>query len=253
MSHTNLTRIENYAILQLNRGKSSPINHDLVRELRSEIKSVLNDGSIKGLIITGNKDFFSVGLDLPELYGYNEEAFAAFWSDFMGLISDMVAFDKPLIAAVTGHAPAGGCILAIGCDYRVMAEGSYKIGLNEIPVGLIVPRSIFDIYSFWIGNRLAYQYLMEGKLYSPQHALAVGLVDEVVDGNAVLAAAETKMRQYLQFNENGWRVTKRQLRQDLLRSVSSIPEADMKVFQAQWWSPEVRAMLEQFAENLKKR
>lgn len=253
MSHVTVIPRENYAILQLSRGKSNPINHDFVKALRTTLRSLLDDRSVKGVVLNGNPGFFSVGLDLPELYSYDEAGFAAFWSDFMALISDMVAFDKPIVAAVTGHAPAGGCILAIGCDYRVMAEGNYKIGLNEIPVGLVVPAPIFHLYAFWIGQRLAYQYLMEGKLYQPEQAREIGLVDEVVSGDAVLQTAELKLQQYLRFNEQSWRLTKQQLKRELLKVMASISEADMKIFQAQWWSPEVRLILEQFAENLKKK
>lgn len=253
MAHVEIINKENYAILQLSRGKSNPINHDFVKDLRSSLQSLLEDNTVKGVVMNGNPGFFSVGLDLPELYAYDAAGFDAFWRDFMGLIRDMLLFDKPLVASITGHAPAGGCILAIGCDYRVMAEGNYKIGLNEIPVGLVVPSPIYDIYASWIGPRLAYQYLMEGKLYLPEHARDIGLVDEVVSGDAVLQTAEQKLQQYLRYNEQSWRLTKRQLKRALVHAMDSISESDMQVFQGQWWSPEIRQLLEQFAENLKKK
>jgi Delta3-Delta2-enoyl-CoA isomerase len=253
MAHIHLIKKENYGIIQMDREKANPMNHEFVAELRIALKNFSEDDSIQGAIINGKENFFSAGLDLPELYTYDEKQFEKFWRNFMDLVSDLVAFDKPLIASINGHAPAGGCIIAIGCDYRVMAEGKYKIGLNEIPIGIVVPRGVFDIYSFWIGRRTAFQYLMEGKLFSPEHAKMIGLVDEIVPADKVLEAAETKLKQYLQYEQNGWRLTKRQLKQDQLKSISSISEFEMKTFQKQWWSEPVRTLVGKFVEQLKKK
>ena len=84
------------------------------------------------------------------------------------VFADTTSSTKPTLRA--------SCVLAICCDYRIMAEGNFMIGLNEIPVGLIVPESIFHLYSFWIGKANAYRLLLEGRLLSPQEALKVGLV-----------------------------------------------------------------------------
>lgn len=252
MSHIHLIKKENYGIIQMDREKANPMNHEFVAGLRIALKNLLEDDSIYGVIINGKENFFSAGLDIPELYTYDEQQFEKFWRNFMDLICDLLAFDKPLIASINGHSPAGGCILAIGCDYRVMAEGNFKIGLNEIPVGIVVPRGIFDVYSFWIGRKLAYQYIMEGKLYSPQHAKEIGLVDEVVAPDKVLEIAENKLKQYLQFDAMSWRITKRQLKRDVLKSMTSISDYEMSIFLKQWWSPSVRNALTQFVEKLKK-
>lgn len=253
MANIHLIKKDNYCIIQMDREKANPMNHEFVAEMRIALKNLQEDDSIQGAIINGKENFFSAGLDIPELFEYDEKQFDNFWHNFIELVSDLIAFDKPLIASITGHAPAGGCIMAIGCDYRVMADGNFKIGLNEIPVGIVVPRGIFDLYSFWIGRKTAFQYLMEGKLFSPQHAKEIGLVDEVVAADKVLETAEAKMKLYLQFEQNSWRITKRQLKQDLLESMHSITEFEMKTFQQQWWSESVRKMLGQFTENLKKK
>ena len=253
MAHIHLIKKEDYGIIQMDRDKANPMNHEFVAELRIALKNFMEDDSIKGAIINGKENFFSAGLDLPELYTYDEQQFDRFWRNFMELVSDLIAFDKPLIASITGHAPAGGCIIAIGCDYRVMAQGNYKIGLNEIPIGLVVPRGIFDIYSFWIGTKTAFHYLMEGKLFSPEHAKEIGLVDELVPADKVLETSEIKLKQYLKFEQTGWRTTKRQLKQDLLRSVCSISEFEMKLLLKQWWSEPVRKSVGEFVAQLKKK
>ncbi len=253
MSHIHLIKRENYGIIQMDREKANPMNYEFVAQLRIALKNLLEDDSIQGAIINGKENFFSAGLDLPELYSYDELQFEKFWRNFMELVCDLVSFDKPLIASINGHAPAGGCIIAIGCDYRVMAEGNYKIGLNEIPIGIVVPRGVFDIYSFWIGRKRAFQYLLEGKLYSPEHAKEIGLVDEVVPADKVLETAEQKMKQYLKYEQTSWRITKKQMKREQLQSISSISDFEMKTMLQQWWSQPVRSIVTQFVESLKKK
>ncbi|HQS04401.1 MAG TPA: enoyl-CoA hydratase/isomerase family protein, partial [Daejeonella sp.] len=186
------------AVLSLDRGRSNAINSEMVSELHQMIINIENDDSIAGLILTGKDGFFSAGLDLIELYGYDEDQIKEFWIEFLSLVTSMVSFKKPMVAAISGHSPAGGCVLAICCDYRVMAEGKFIIGLNEVPVGIIVPESIFHLYAFWLGNAPAYRALLEGKLMNTQEALSAGLVDELVNPESILHAAERKMLTYIQ-------------------------------------------------------
>jgi len=242
----------NYAILQMDRGKSNPINQQFVSEFNEALAQLEKDEKILGVIINGKEHFYSAGLDIPELYQYDKATFSQFWKSFLEMIRQLSMFSKPLIAAITGHAPAGGCIIANGCDYRVMAEGNYKIGLNEVPVGIVVPRGIYAQYSMWLGTRNAYQYLMEGKLYSPEHAKIIGLVDEVVPLDKVLETAENKLKHYLQFEQSGWKLTKAQLRKSVIAEMNSLTEAEMQMFQKQWWSEPVRQILGAFIEKLKK-
>jgi 3,2-trans-enoyl-CoA isomerase len=151
----------------------------MVNELADCIKKLEDDDNVGGVILTGKEGFFSSGIDLVEAYDYNEQESREFWVDFLVLQNVLAAFRKPIVAAISGHSPAGGCILAICCDYRVMASGAFIIGLNEIPVGIIVPDTVFNLYSFWLGRHKAYQYLMEGKLLKVNEALEAGLIDEI--------------------------------------------------------------------------
>lgn len=252
MQFIHLTKKENYAIVEMKRGKSNPINQEFVTEFNQTLNELLESSEIEGAIIIGQERFFSAGLDIPELYGYNGPEFNKFWRSFMHLILSLSKFDKPLIAAITGHAPAGGCIIANGCDYRVMTQGDFKIGLNEIPVGIVVPRGVYAQYSMWLGSKTAYQYLMEGMLYNPEHAKKIGLVDEVVPMEKVLETAEKKLKQYLQYEQNGWRATKTQLRKHVIDVMESMTEEEMNMFQQQWWNENVRKMMEEFIAKLKK-
>lgn len=247
-----LTQQENYVIAQLNRGKANPMNRQMIQELTELVHELTHNFEAKGLIITGKEHYFSAGLDLVELFQFNPQEMEDFWKDFSKMMLALASFPKPLIASITGHSPAGGCILALCADYRVMAEGNYRIGLNEVPVGIIVPHHILALYAFWIGNKNAYQNLMEGKLLLPQEALQSELVDEVVPLEDVLTKAEAKMKHYLSFDAVTWQKTKMHLRKDLIKALDVSSTDSFKETLEHWWSPEVRHILHTILASLKK-
>ena len=251
MNTLQVTVKDRLAIIGLNRGKSNPINAEMVKELHTIIQSIDNDDNIGGLIITGKENFFSAGLDLIEIYDYNEDEIEAFWHNFLTLQAKMLAFKKPMVAAISGHSPAGGCVLAMCADYRVMADGKYIIGLNEIPVGGIVPESIFNLYAFWLGPRHAYQYLMEGKLAGVEEALQIGLIDEVCNPASVISTAEKKIRAYMEFNPVTWSQSKLNLRSQLIAQAKADPGAGLDKILKQWWAPETRSVMRMIIQNLK--
>lgn len=253
METLQLRKEAEYSILSFDRGKSNPMNLQMFEEMVAVLKELKEDDTVKGLIITGKENFFSSGLDLPEIMGYDKEKTRLFWQTFMDMIAALVSFPKPLISAITGHAPAGGCIVAVACDYRIMAGGNFKIGLNEVPVGIVVPRHIFELYAFWVGRHRAYQFLMEGRLMNPQQASDAGLVDVVVPAEQVLETAERKMTQYLKFDQNTWSKTKLNLRRDLIATVSEY-ESDLidKVIE-HWFEPHTQGILNGFVAMLQKK
>ncbi len=241
------------AIITLNRGKSNSLNREMVTELSDILHNIDSDANIGGVIITGKENFFSAGLDLIELYHYNEQEAKSFWNLFLDFVARITAFKKPLIAAINGHSPAGGCVIALACDARIMAEGKYIIGLNEVPVGIIVPHSIFELYSFWLGKANATRSLLEGKLFNPEEAIAIGLVDEVVKQESILTAAERRARKYMAFEQNTWSQSKLNIRKSLIESTSSDQSADLEIMLKQWWSPNTRAILKTIIDSLQKK
>ncbi|MES2872955.1 MAG: enoyl-CoA hydratase/isomerase family protein [Bacteroidota bacterium] len=244
---------EKVAVLQLDRGRSNAINAEMVSEIQQMIRNIGKDDNIAGLIMTGKDGFFSAGLDLIELYNYDEIKIREFWIDFLNLVNDMIAFPKPMVTAISGHSPAGGCVLALCSDYRIMAEGKYIIGLNEVPVGIIVPQSIFHLYSFWLGNANAYRCLLEGKLMNTDEALTSGLVDEVVKPESILHAAERQIRKYIQMDSTTWQQTKVNLRSELLEKAGADQTGMLEIMLKQWWSPSTRSILKTIIQNLQQK
>ena len=247
------TTIENrVAHVYLDRGTSNAIDQQMLEELGQVLVDTQENPAVEGLILHGKEGFFSAGLDLIALYDYNEEEVRRFWHTFMDVVRTFIAFDKPAVAAISGHSPAGGCVLAICCDYRVMAEGDFIIGLNEVPVGIIVPDGIFQLYSFWLGAAKAYRFLLEGLLLKPREALSAGLVDEVVDMRSIRTAAERQLRKYTQYERNAWRQSKRNMRRQLLTAFDADQEETIEAVLKQWWLPTTRSILKTIIDNLKR-
>jgi 3,2-trans-enoyl-CoA isomerase len=142
--------------------------------------------------------------------------------------------------------------LRFGRSQRLPNNGRRTI-LNEVPVGIIVPNSIFQLYSFWIGKAEAYRSLLRGRLYTPEEALKVGLVDELVKYDSLLTSAERKMKKILEFESNTWQQSKLNIRQELIASVNADYTETLDKMLKQWWSPATRNILKTILDNLQRK
>src|SRR5579872_1954926 len=187
---TMLKTIEHGEILELrlDRPPVNALNHALVKELRAAIDKAPAAGA-RAIVLSGSPGMYSAGLDVPELLGYDRAGMSRFWQDFFALLRSIALSPVPVAAAITGHSPAGGAVMAIFCDTRVAAEGQFKIGVNEVQVGLPVPRVILAALTRLLGQRQAERLAVRGLLLSPADALAAGLVDQVAAPEEVIPAA----------------------------------------------------------------
>lgn len=247
------TQQENYAIVQLDRGTSNSLNFEMFQEITTIFNELEQNKAIEGVVLTGKGNFFSAGLDVIELYAYDKGEIEQLFEALFEAMKTILSFSKPLVAAVNGHAPAGGCILAICADYRIMAEGKFRIGLNEVPVGIIMPPFIFETYAYWLGRGKASQFVLEGKLCSNQEALNVGLVNEVLTQEDVLQASIEKVKLYTQFSANTWSKSKQAMRSDLLKHFNAFDTQVKFDLLEQWWSDETRGILGALVARLTKK
>lgn len=252
----NTIKIENrngYQVIALNRGSANPMNLQMLQELTAAFENAAKDSSVGGVVLTGNATCFTGGLDVVEMYNLDLDGLTHFWTTFKNMVLTMVRFPKPFVAAIPGHSPAGGCVMAICADYRVMViDQRSRIGLNEIPVGITLPENIFHLYAFWIGTRHAYQYLMEGRLMLPEEAAAIGLVDELVEADGVLERAEIKMQQYLKFDPVVWCTSKANIRRQLIANVEANFLQTARLTAERLYTPQARAFLAQVVQKLTK-
>jgi len=243
-----------YAILNLQRGKANVINQLMVDEIRTAINELESNDQVKGLIITGHPGFFSAGLDVKELYRYDKDQIRTFLHDFGKMHNELLRFTKPMVAAINGHCPAGGTVIVIAADYRVMVEGEqYTIGLNEMQVNIQVTDILIKGYNFWIGQSKACEYLLEGKLATPSEALTVGLVNAVVPASQLMEKAQQQMQQYLSADQDIFRLTKAKIRRDWLASIDDDDLSELDQALDIWWKPEVRQKMGLFVQMLEAR
>src|SRR5580700_2364764 len=174
--------------LQLNRPPVNALNFDLVAALRQAVEAAPHNG-VRALILSGASGKFSAGLDIPQLLGLDRTAIAALWRELYALLKALATSPIPIAAAITGHAPAGGTVLPLFCDRRIMAEGDFKLGLNEVQVGIPLPPVIVAALRRVVGPRHAESLGVSGALISPAEALTVGLVDELAPPGQVIERA----------------------------------------------------------------
>ncbi len=236
MDFIELSLKDGIATVTLARPKVNAINEQVVSELRDVFRELASDTRVRAVILTGRGSFFSFGFDIPGFMDYPKEAFHRFVLSFSDLVRRIFVFPKPVIAALNGHTVAGGCILAIACDRRVMAAGKAKIALNEITLGASVFTSIAEILRFTVGSRSAQHLLYSGKMNSAEEALALGLVDEAHTGEGLDDAVLRCARDLAERDGEAFGSIKRLLRKDALDRIERDEKGSVSDFVDIWYS-----------------
>jgi Delta3-Delta2-enoyl-CoA isomerase len=238
--------------LRLDRPPVNALSPKLIFTLRKEIQ-VAPGQDVRALILSGLPGRFSGGLDIPVLLGLDRSAMAELWRDFYGLLGAIARSTVPIAAAITGHAPAGGTVLALFCDWRVMAEGNYKIGLNEVQIGIPLPPVILRGARRLVGPRLAERFAVSGELLSSQEAVRLGLVDELASPDRVVDQALEWCQRLLASPAEAMTMTRRAARADLTAIFETNLEPELERVTESWWSPSTQASLHTLAERLGKK
>ncbi|HEV2333562.1 MAG TPA: enoyl-CoA hydratase/isomerase family protein [Gammaproteobacteria bacterium] len=246
-----LKKIEHGEVLELklDRPPANALNHALVKELRAAIEAAPGAGA-KAIVLSGSEGMYSGGLDVPELLTYDRAAMARFWQDFFDLLQSIALSPIPVAAAITGHSPAGGAVLAIFCDTRIAAQGKFKIGLNEVQVGLPVPRVILAALTRLVGPRQAERLAVRGLLVSPEEALAAGLVDQLTAPEEVVPAALAWCREIAKLPPSAMGITRRALRADFKALFEGLSEGTREEMTAAWFSEEPQRVLHALVAQL---
>lgn len=236
--------------IRLARPPVNALNPALVGQLRAQIESAPREHA-RGLILTGREGMFSAGLDVPELLTLDRADMRAFWREFFALCAALARAPIPVVAAISGHSPAGGAVLALFCDYRVMAHGPFRIGLNEVQVGLTVPDCIQLALRRTVGAYRAERLLVSGSMLDAEHALACGFVDELAPVDEVVTRATHWMHELLALPPQAMRTTRAMARADLAAAFSDIDALPVEEFLDGWFSEETQRVLHGLVEQLK--
>ncbi len=207
-------------------------------------------GRARAIVLSGQPGMFSAGLDVPALLALDRAAIATLWQDFIGLMRTIAASPVPIVCAITGHSPAGGAVLAIFCDYRVMARGRFTIGLNEVAVGLPVPPIVVDGYTRLVGPARAERLLAVAGMLTADEALAAGLVDEAVEPDEVIPRAMARAQQLAAMPPVALRDTRRFCREGLMERFDALDAALPARMAEVWFSEETQASMRALVAKL---
>jgi len=238
------------AIVKLSRDVTNALNMELVNELGDVLERVQHDPNVSALVLASSNDkFLSIGFDIPQLYELPREGFETFFSEFNRVCLTLYTLPKPTIAAITGHTVAGGCILALCCDYRFIAEGKKLMGLNEIKLGVPVPYLIDCVLRYTVGTRYAREIMDTGEYYAPADSLRMGMVDEVLPLGDVMAMAVEKARLLGSWPREAFALIKQNRVEEIEQRVLARREEKERSFVDCWYSAEARQRLKRAMEK----
>lgn len=249
MNFIHVSKENGITTVTMSRGKVNAINETFVDELGAVFTGLAADADTKAVILTGNGKFFSFGFDIPEFLNYPKEDFARYLRKFCSLYLQMFLFPKPLIGALNGHATAGGCILALACDVRIMVTGKAKIALNELNIGAAIFAGCVGMLKAAVGLRNAERVLLTGALYSAEEAQRIGLVDGATSEEGLLAEAKEIAVGFSMKNPDAFKTLKNLLRRPTADDFRGSEERSILDFIEIWYSETTRNVLKGIVIN----
>lgn len=235
--------------LRLAHGKASALDVELLEALGREIQELQG---ARAVIVTGTGSIFSAGVDLFRIV----EGGQAYVDRFVPLLSDFVramfALPVPVVAAVNGHAIAGGGVMTLAADYRVMAEGNGRIGVPELLVGVPFPAAALEVVRFAVPPSHVQALIYTGRTLLPAEAHAAGLVDEVVAADALQARAREVAAQLAALSPDVFRMTKQHVRAETLARMDAAAAYDRAAL-ALWGAPETHARIRDYVQRTMRR
>ena len=214
---------EQIAIITLKNGKVNAISHQVIAEINDALDQA--EAADAAVILTGQPGVFSAGFDLKTMKESSDSAVALVTAGST-LSRRMLSFPFPVIGACTGHAIAKGAFLLLSCDHRIGSLGPFKIGLNEVAIGMTMHQAGIEIAR----NRLPINYLtrsvINAELFSPETAVLAGFLDTLVESDQVLDAAKDVAKQMLTLNMTAHHGTKLKERKDILAALDAAIELD---------------------------
>ena len=235
---------------RLNRPPVNALNLEFVKEITRSIKDAAHDSS--AVVISGKEGLFSAGLDVVDLLQLDRDGMTDFWTAFFDLLETIACSPIPVAAAITGHSPAGGAVVCLFCDYRVMSRGKYLIGLNETRVGLIIPPVLQNAMARLVGPRLAEKMLVTGAMIDPEKACSTGLVDSLETGyEATIDHAVEWCQDLLTLPRNSMLGNRAIARAHFKQEFAAYTSEGVAAFVDTWFSDETQAVLNALVAKLK--
>lgn len=236
------------ARIEMHGGRANALGDAFCDDLREQIERARDEGSIRGILLTGTGRFFSAGRDLREA---DENGPERRGNAFDRVMRAAFTFPKPMVAAMNGHAIAGGLVLAMAADHCLLAEGDYKIGLTELDIGLPFPRAAFEILRCAMPAAAITRLAYSAGLIAPEEAFALGIGQQLVPAGELEERALAWLRPVAERPLQPFRLLKQWLRADSLSRIEGQSDDERRALSAASGSEETRARLAAYAQRLR--
>jgi enoyl-CoA hydratase len=226
------------AVVRFDRPPANAIELESARELEREIGAVESDAAVRAFVLVGTGAFFSAGVDLKAIPAYGPADQQAMVMAINRLIGRIYGSPRPVVAAVNGHAVAGGLVVALACDYRVACREDVRLGLTEARVGVPYPVAALAVVQAELSPPAARRLVLVAKNGTPADALADGVVDELVPRAAVLDRAVAVATELGALPADTYARTKHQLRAPTLARIDEVLATGSDPMLARWITAE---------------
>ena len=237
-------------IVRMEHGKVNALDLEFLQELHGHLEALAEDPDVRAVVLTGSGRSFSAGVDLFRLLEGGPDYLEPFMRAFRDALLQIAEFPRPVVAAVNGHAIAGGCILACACAWRVMARGEGKVGIPELHVGVPLPGLAWAIVESAVPTPTLRRLVLRGDLLPAEEALHVGLVDELVEPERLLERAQALAERLGRVPPATYRITRQQLLRPLQEALEADDEAETLAI---WSAPEIHEAIRAYLDATLKR
>lgn len=233
-------------VLRMARGRANALDVELTRALLETLEELRAD-STGALVITGSGTIFSAGVDLKRILAGGASYVEEFLPSMNAMFRELFTFPRPVVAAVNGHAIAGGCILALACDWVVMARGEAEIGMPELPVGVPFPSVPLEIVRNAVSPERFPALILRGKRCRPEEALELGMIHEICEPAALADRALEVASRFTSMSPSAFAQVKSMLRQPALDRCSESADAEVLAI---WKSPETAERIRSWLDEV---
>jgi Delta3-Delta2-enoyl-CoA isomerase len=239
-------------VLHLERTHGNAINDAFIESLVTTLAEAEADPAIRGVLLTAGGKIFCPGLDLQDLVALDREEMERFMRRFSAAVLTLYTFPKPVVAVLHGHALAGGCVLALCADWRVLRRGAIT-GLNEVRVGVPLPFGVALIVRDAVPKNRLTEVALLGRNTSDEEAVAAGLADELADADEVAALGRARLDEFIAKDTFAFAVTKRYLRSPVVERMRANNRLLLPEWLDGWFSEGTRARIASIVADLREK
>ncbi|UCF39836.1 MAG: enoyl-CoA hydratase/isomerase family protein [Gemmatimonadota bacterium] len=241
------------AVLRMEHGKANALDLELIDAIGDALRDIEEAGSHSAVVLTGTGPMFSAGVDLFRFLESGDSYLNQFFEAMVRSFRALFTFPRPLVAAVNGHAIAGGAVMAAAADYRVMSIGNGKIGVPELRVGIPFPVAAIEILRFAASTQHLQELVYLGRAYAVEEAHQVGLIDEIAEAPALRDRALDVAQSLGSMPPARFGITKRELRAPAIDRIERLsPRIDPEVLEG-WKAPETHRAIRAYVEQTLKK